>query len=321
VKIDGVVMKTKTRARILGIVGGAAAVTGAFLAGRARADGVPATGALTYAGALQDANGQPLTGTRNLQVNFWNAATGGTTPACQTASAAIALEAGRFAIALPDTCTAAVRAKADVWSEVMLDGTSLGRAKLGAVPYAIEAMRATEAVRAADATRAVDCTRAVDATRAADATRASEATGKLAQQIVPAGAVMAFDLATCPAGWAEYTAARNRTLIGLTTGLSRGTAVGSNSVALTVAQMPSHTHTGTTATANPLQWRLMHGAGEGSWGNHAVGFNSQATYTDWLNAAFPGGDHTHNFTTNAAGSGQAFDNRQESLPVLYCKKL
>src|SRR5262245_26265927 len=124
-------MKTKTRAWFFGIVCGAGAVTGAFLASRARADGVPATGALTYAGTLQDANGQPLSGTRNLQINFWNAATGGTTPACQTASTAIALEGGRFSIALPDTCAAAVRAKADVWSEVMVDGTSLGRAKLG----------------------------------------------------------------------------------------------------------------------------------------------------------------------------------------------
>jgi hypothetical protein len=35
---------------------------------------------------------------------------------------------------------------------------------------------------------------------------------------VPAGAVMAFDLTVCPAGWTEYTAARGRFLRGLDNG-------------------------------------------------------------------------------------------------------
>jgi hypothetical protein len=35
---------------------------GAFLAGRALAGGIPASGAMTYAGTLQDASGAPLTG-------------------------------------------------------------------------------------------------------------------------------------------------------------------------------------------------------------------------------------------------------------------
>ncbi|MEO7035636.1 MAG: hypothetical protein ABI548_17055, partial [Polyangiaceae bacterium] len=39
---------------------------------RVRAAGIPPTGALTYAGLLQDATGQPLTGTQFIEVKFWN---------------------------------------------------------------------------------------------------------------------------------------------------------------------------------------------------------------------------------------------------------
>lgn len=36
--------------------------------------------------------------------------------------------------------------------------------------------------------------------------------------LVPTGAVMAFDLASCPAGWSEYTASRGRFLRGIDNG-------------------------------------------------------------------------------------------------------
>jgi hypothetical protein len=52
--------------------------------------------------------------------------------------------AGRFQLALPD-CQAAVGASPDLWLEAIVDGKSLGRTKLGAVPYAIEASHAVSA--------------------------------------------------------------------------------------------------------------------------------------------------------------------------------
>jgi len=135
-------MKSTSKWTLLtsGVVGIAAT---AFLAGRALAGGIPATGALTYSGLLQGAAGVALSGSHPIRVSFWNAASGGTTPLCQTASSSIALDAGRFSVALPDTCTNAVRDNADAWAEVEVDGVSLGRTKLGAVPYAVEAARAT----------------------------------------------------------------------------------------------------------------------------------------------------------------------------------
>jgi hypothetical protein len=128
----------------------------AFLAGRVVASGIPATNALTYSGTLQDGSGAPIAGSHNIQVAFWPAATGGTTPACQTASTAIALDAGRFSIALPDACRTPVQASGDTWVEVLVDGASLGRTKLGAVPYAVEANHAVNADNAS-AAAAVTC--------------------------------------------------------------------------------------------------------------------------------------------------------------------
>jgi len=131
-----------------------AAIAAAFFAGRALAGGIPATGALTYSGFLQNASGDPLTGSHPIQVNFWNAATGGTAPLCQTPSTSIALDAGRFSIGLPDTCTSAVKANPNAWVEVLVDGVTLGRTKLGAVPYAVEAGHATSADTATTAATA-----------------------------------------------------------------------------------------------------------------------------------------------------------------------
>ena len=131
--------------RGLAVIAVTGAITAAFIGGKVWAAGVPATGALTYSGNLENSDGTPLVGSQNVQIQFWNAVSGGSVPLCQTAAQQIALEAqGRFTIALPDSCTAAVRANVDVWVETIANGTSLGRSKLGAVPYALEAAAASQ---------------------------------------------------------------------------------------------------------------------------------------------------------------------------------
>jgi hypothetical protein len=120
----------------------AAAVTIAYRAGRARASGIPAMQALTYSGVLTDANGTPLTGQKNVQILLYDAATGGN-PVCSTTPMALTLTGGAFQITLPDSCATQVQAGPDLWVDVVVDGGSLGRTKLGAVPYAIEAMESS----------------------------------------------------------------------------------------------------------------------------------------------------------------------------------
>ena len=152
---------------------------GAFIAGRAFAGGIPGSGAMTYAGTLEDAMGVPLTGSHNLEIKLWSAVSEGT-ELCTTTSQAVMLVSGRFSVTLPDECTAKVQANSDAAAEVLVDGASLGRAKLGAVPYAVEALHAVTADSAATATMA---TSATNATSAASATSAEMASGALATTI------------------------------------------------------------------------------------------------------------------------------------------
>ena len=129
---------------VLAACGVALFAGGAYFGARsAGAVGIPATGALTYAGVLEDANGAPISGQKNIALEVFDAATAGT-KRCEVTSRAYTLVSGRFEIPLPDTCTAAVAATPDLWVDVLVDGATTGRAKLGAVPFAIEARRASE---------------------------------------------------------------------------------------------------------------------------------------------------------------------------------
>jgi microcystin-dependent protein len=272
----------------LGIVAVAAS---AFLAGRAGASGIPSAEALRYSGILFNADGtSPLMGSHNVQVTFWDSQSEASGRVCETTSTEQQLKAGRFSVVLPNECVSAVTNNPDLWVEVLVDGMSLGRVKISAVPYAIEAANASGAV------------------------------GALAQQLVPAGAVMAFDLASCPSGWTELTQARGRVIVGAGPGLTRGTAVGANSLTLSTAQLPAHTHTGTTGSGNPMKYRIVGVLGQSTFNNHSPGWASTSMFTDFTDTNYPMSLHTHDFTTDATGSGAAIDNRQESLPLLYCKK-
>jgi hypothetical protein len=126
---------------------GAASLVLGYVAGRARASGVVAAQTLTYRGVLTDIAGAPITGSKNIQVQLWNQATGGAVQ-CSIGPVAVALSAGAFEVGLPDPCTTAVHATRDLWAEVFVDGSSLGRTKLGAVPYALEADTASAAAGA-----------------------------------------------------------------------------------------------------------------------------------------------------------------------------
>jgi len=144
-------------------VGCAAIVAAAFVGGRAWAGGIPAAGALNYSGLLQDASGAPLSGTQYIEVKFWNDATASAAAnlLCDTMTpTAIGLSNGRFSITLPDKCTTQVGSNIGIWTEVFVGPkvdavASLGRSKIGAVPFAVEANHAVSADSAASATGAL----------------------------------------------------------------------------------------------------------------------------------------------------------------------
>jgi len=121
----------------------------AFWAGRAGAF-VPEADGITYSALLTDATGQPISGARILTLALWDSASGGTRR-CGVGPDMQTLHAGRFQLQLPAACAAAVHERADLWLEVSVDGTSLGRSKLGSVPYALEAAHSGSADGAAGA--------------------------------------------------------------------------------------------------------------------------------------------------------------------------
>jgi hypothetical protein len=130
-----------------GLSVGAGLVVLGYAAGRARASGILQTQPMTYRGVLTDINGALLTGSKNVQIQIWDHVTGGAIQ-CSVGPIPVTLTAGAFEIALPDACTTAVRATKDLWAEVFVDGSSLNRTKLGAVPYAVEAETASNAAGA-----------------------------------------------------------------------------------------------------------------------------------------------------------------------------
>jgi hypothetical protein len=110
------------------------------------ADGVAATDPLYYAGTLHE-SGAPVTGPRAFTLILWDSVTASATAnsKCQTTAGTVPVNNGRFRIALDVACSTAVNANPDLWIEVIVGATSLGRKKLGAVPYAVEAQRASAA--------------------------------------------------------------------------------------------------------------------------------------------------------------------------------
>jgi hypothetical protein len=125
----------------------AAACAGALFASaiqRVGAFGVPLSDGLVYSGLLTDARGAAIDGSRSLQLQLWDRASGGTAR-CSLGPQDQAFSAGRFSVRLPADCTSAVQQTPNLWMELSVDGGSLGRSKLGSVPYALEAAHSTTA--------------------------------------------------------------------------------------------------------------------------------------------------------------------------------
>lgn len=114
-------------------------------AGGALAEGVPSLQPLSYSGSLLDA-GVPVDGARGIVLTLWDdpLSTDAARRVCTTLAGTITVVKGRYRVPLHDACAAAVRANPDLYVEVSVDGTSLGRRKLSAVPYSLEAGNATK---------------------------------------------------------------------------------------------------------------------------------------------------------------------------------
>jgi hypothetical protein len=96
---------------------------------------------------LETPDGKAVTDDITVTVTVWDALKDGN-KVCEASAEKVKPIAGRFQLPLPD-CQAAVGASPELWLEAVIDGSSLGRTKLGAVPYAVEANHAAAADTAA----------------------------------------------------------------------------------------------------------------------------------------------------------------------------
>jgi hypothetical protein len=121
-------------------------VSGAIGYRIARAGGVPTTTPLFYSGTLEE-SGQPADGARDITLRLWSDpnSTDGAFLMCTTIANQTQVAGGKFRIPLDATCTQPFHDNVDLWLEVLVANTSVGRRKIGVVPYALEAGRAAGA--------------------------------------------------------------------------------------------------------------------------------------------------------------------------------
>ena len=120
---------------------------------------------------------------------------------------------------------------------------------------------------------------------------------------IPSGAVMAFNLSSCPSGWSDFDLGSGRFIIGVGTlgpySYSLDDIGGEATHTLTQSEMPSHTHSLlSTYSYNPS------------------GSNSPI----WPPIGPVSGSSTTTSYTGSAGSSSAHENRPPYLALLYCVK-
>jgi hypothetical protein len=107
-------------------------------------------GLLNYSGRLEDPRGVPLAGTREIELILWDDQA--SVPLCTTGARSVALSDGRFSLALPAECNTGIQTQINISSEVVVNGQSLGKSAIFAVPRAIVCERATHATATDSAT-------------------------------------------------------------------------------------------------------------------------------------------------------------------------
>jgi len=142
---------------------------------------------------------------------------------------------------------------------------------------------------------------------------------------VPSGAVMAFDLTSCPSGWAPLATAVGRVVIGAGTYAANADADGSNyentvvvtetggnvDYTLSISEMPSHSHTATVGA-------------DSAGGTSPTPVDNLAAVSgrdrDFSGAAPDELMRDGNVLVEDTGGGNAFGLMPPYLALLYCKK-
>lgn len=109
-------------------------------------------------------------------------------------------------------------------------------------------------------------------------------------------------------GGTTWTKIEGRFLLGASSGYPVSSTGGEATHTLTINELASHTHEGSTGNGYTNSLRVVGVAGTSHEANHVTGHGS-GDYTDVTNTGdFPSGNHWHSFTTDATGGGQPHNN-------------
>ena len=125
---------------------------------------------------------------------------------------------------------------------------------------------------------------------------------KLEENLLPSGAVVAFNANDCPVGWKAYERAAGRSIIGVGTGngltpRTLGQMGGVERTRLRTEEMPAHIHV-----------------------IPALGYSGPRISANVVQAV-SGGNGWHNRRTEGAGLGESHENMSPFVALLFCEKL
>ncbi|WPU66037.1 hypothetical protein [Peredibacter starrii] len=130
--------------------------------------------------------------------------------------------------------------------------------------------------------------------------------GAIGAPAIPTGAIMAFDLTSCPSGWSEYTVARGRFLRGIDNG---------------AGQDPSGTRAPGSYQADAVQDHTHHVTGEGGGYNNVVAFQDTNPDSTYGSGGNPGSRGDVYIGVGPMRTGNtAVETRPRNVAVLYCRK-
>jgi microcystin-dependent protein len=148
--------------------------------------------------------------------------------------------------------------------------------------------------------------------------------------LVPAGVIVMWSgsIASIPVGWLLCDGTnstpdlRNRFIVGAGSTYAVNATGGADTVTLTTAQIPSHTHTfsGTTNTAGNHNHEYYSSGVSGS--NPWPDVDSSGGAAPTTHPTSFAGDHSHTFsgTTAATGGGESHENRPPYFALAYIMK-
>jgi len=148
---------------------------------------------------------------------------------------------------------------------------------------------------------------------------------------IPSGVIVMWSglLANIPPGWALCDGTmgtpdlRDKFIYGVSALEEPGATGGASTYSLTVAQLPAHTHTGTTNTDGAhVHNSYMDNTFTPDIGVFATITPDYVLQEHYIYSGNPStGAHSHSFTTNSAGSGAIIDNRPAYFKLAFIMKL